>query len=124
MADIQVSKSIRKITKIVKPAAEGKRAAEVGRSRKITVYRKSEKRRRVSRSLKPAEEHSRALAEAIRTFTDEYLARHTRSNSRRRDGWLWDRPENVYRAYGKAVRKYWDLLDEDKDEDDEDEDDD
>jgi hypothetical protein len=64
--------------------------------------------------------------EAYRVFADDYLARHSRSNRRKRDGWWYDLHENLSRAARKAQREYYEdeyededleLRDEDDDED-------
>lgn len=104
--DIEVSTAVRKITAV--------KHAESAVPQVSTIYRKKSKRRKlVSRVLKPYEEQIRRIAEAYRTLANDYLARHARSNSRRRDGWIYDQQENLYRAARKAQRQY--LEDEEDD---------
>jgi Family of unknown function (DUF6312) len=104
--DIEVSKAVRKITAV--------KHAESAVPQVSTIYRKKSKRRKlVSRVLKPYEEQIRRIAETYQTFANDYLARHARSNSRRRDGWIYDQHENLYRAARKAQRQY--LEDEEDD---------
>jgi hypothetical protein len=113
MANLQVSKSVQKITTVER--------AESGQSRRNTVYEKKAKGRKTSTGLRTHEELTRRAAEAYRTFIDEYLARHNRSNNRRRDGWMFDLQENIYRAQRKALQQYNEDVAEDLDEDYEDE---
>ena len=111
MADIQVSKSVRRITAIDR--------TEGGPSSRRTVYKKRTKTPRVSRSLRASEEETRHIAEAYRTFAEDYLTRHARSNRQKRDGWLYDLQDNLFRAANKAQHQYYE---EEEEYDDEDED--
>lgn len=62
------------------------------------------RRRRQSRRLRPLERYMRKMVEAQANAALTYLARHERSNRRKRNGWLWDIGENIYRA-GKTARR-------------------
>lgn len=72
----------------------------------VTVYRKPEKRRKVSALTRPVEGMARRLVKAQIVFGQEVLRRHERANSRRRDGWLIEAPaillESGRKAYNEA----------------------
>jgi hypothetical protein len=61
--------------------------------------------RRQSRHLRPAEKGIRALMEFQGRVVNNYLARHSRSNEKNRDGWLADMPRNVFRAVKQSKPK-------------------
>jgi hypothetical protein len=105
-----------------------------GGARSATVYRKSG-RKRVSRRLRPLERILRHVAEAQQAMASSYLDRHNDSNRRKRDGFLKDLGDNVFRAMRRGNKKLrlgnmWDDLEDEEDDeldddyDDEDDDDD
>ena len=61
--------------------------------------------RRSSRNVRPMERGIRKLVDFQTRVLDEYMARHERSNEKKRDGWLKDMPKNVFRAVKKAKPK-------------------
>jgi len=61
--------------------------------------------KRSSRNLRPMERGIRKLVDFQTRVLDEYMARHERSNEKKRDGWLKDMPKNVFRAVKKAKPK-------------------
>jgi Family of unknown function (DUF6312) len=72
----------------------------------LTVYSVKEKRKKKqSRGLGGFEKMTRRQAEAIAAYASTYLARHTSSNRKRRDGWLRDMGMNVFRAGRKSMKK-------------------
>ena len=70
----------------------------------VYYKKKSGKKGRGSKILKPLEQLIRQDSEARKAAIDSYLEGHSRSNARKRDGWLRDMGQNVFRA-GKAWRK-------------------
>lgn len=70
-----------------------------------TIYKSKKKKRKVSGWLKPIEKRQRHMIEAAATFGNVLLARHNRSNRKRRNGWLRDAPLNLMRAQRKAFKK-------------------
>lgn len=62
------------------------------------------KRKRQSRTVRPLERAMRKLAQAQANAAMVYLARHERSNRRKRNGWLWDLGTNMTKA-SRAARK-------------------
>ncbi len=56
------------------------------------------RRRKQAKILKPLERGMRKLIRRQLGVAQIYLARHERSNRRKRDGWLKDLPRNVFRA--------------------------
>jgi hypothetical protein len=61
--------------------------------------------KRTTRNLRPMERGIRKLVDFQTRVLDEYMARHERSNEKKRDGWLKDMPKNVFRAVKKAKPK-------------------
>ena len=91
MADMRMGKSIRSIVKLA--------PGPMGNVEPVELYRQAEDgKRKGTRLLRPFDRAVRRLARAQETVAAEYLARHDRSNSKRRDGWLRDLGNNVYRA--------------------------
>jgi hypothetical protein len=70
----------------------------------VTVYREPRKRK-VSRLSRPVERAARRLVKAQVIFGEEVLRRHSRSNRRRRDGWLMDAPRNIIESGRKAYNE-------------------
>lgn len=68
------------------------------------VYRKRQRKTKVSSGLKPVEKSIRRMAKAHETLGDSYLRRHKRSNRKRRDGWISDLGSNITNA-GRKARK-------------------
>ncbi|WP_419897685.1 DUF6312 domain-containing protein [Roseomonas sp. USHLN139] len=56
------------------------------------------RRRKQAKFLKPLERSMRKAMRRQLGAAQIYLARHERSNRRKRDGWLKDLPRNIYRA--------------------------
>jgi len=63
------------------------------------------KARRGSKRLRPFEKAIRRFSRAQGTMADEYLARHERSNRRKKNGWVKDLGKNVRRSSRKGMRK-------------------
>ena len=74
-----------------------------------TLYGATKKKRRVTTWLRPIERQQRRSSDAIATFGNELLARHNKSNDKRRNGWLKDGPENLMKAQRKATKKLFNL---------------
>ncbi len=70
-----------------------------------TIYKKKRKKRKISRWLKPMERRDRRAARALKAFGDEWLSRHSRSNRKRKNGWMRDGSRNLMRANRKAYKK-------------------
>ena len=71
----------------------------------VTVFRKRQKRRKVSVLGRPIERAARRLVRAQIVFGHEVLRRHDRANRRRRDGWLVEAPGIVLDAGRKAYNE-------------------
>ena len=63
------------------------------------------KRKKQSKSLARTEKSVRKLVKIQRRMADIYLARHDRSNRRKRDGWVKDLGKNLGNAFRKGSRK-------------------
>ena len=78
---------------------------EQGRCRPAVVYRRRGRRKRGSPGLRQLDKLVRRVMRAEESFSSSYLARHDRSNQRRKDGWLRDIVSNTARAIAPAARK-------------------
>jgi hypothetical protein len=56
------------------------------------------RKRKQTKAVRPMERGMRKVMRRQLDFAQLYLARHERSNRRKRDGWLKDLPRNVFRA--------------------------
>jgi len=63
--------------------------------------RKKKKRKKQAAALKPFEKAVFKAAEKYDKATKEYRDRHSRSNKKKKNGWIKDLPKN----YGKAMSK-------------------
>jgi len=74
----------------------------------VIVYRRRSARgrkKRGTRALRVPERALDQLARAGQTLTSTYSERHRFSNRKKKDGWLRDLNENVYRAVRNANRQ-------------------
>ena len=93
--DFRMVKSVRTIIKLGKGAA--------GTIEPVEIYRRPEpERKKGTRQLRPLDRTMRDLARAQQVAADTYLQRHDQSNEKKRDGWLRDMGNNVYRASCKG----------------------
>ena len=123
----KLDRDIRRVT-VIKAGASGSGARTVYRNRddddddnrnpikRVTVLKRDDRGhlvsresfegerrgKRSSRNLRPMERGIRKLVDFQTRVLDEYMARHERSNERKRDDWLKDMPKNVFRAVKKA----------------------
>jgi hypothetical protein len=98
MTDVKLPKGVKRITIVTVTGAGEDATAQ-------TLYRAGGKRKKQSKGLRFFERLMRRQAEAGTTYADTYLARHKRSNRKRRDGWLKDYGSNMMRARRKASKK-------------------
>jgi hypothetical protein len=92
----RVSKSVQRVTVLRKDPS--------GQVVAVTLYRKGQSRKKQSRWLKFAEKTTRHLADAQMKSGQSYLSRHSRSNTKKKDGWVRDYPVNVLRASRKGTK--------------------
>ena len=97
MADLRFSGNVRRVVEVTRTPT-GEIVPVVLYERERTGGKKG------SALLKPADRLVRRLVEAQQASAAEYLERHTRSNEKRRDGWVSDLGVNVTRAQ-RAGRK-------------------
>jgi len=74
----------------------------------VIVYRRRSaqgRKKRGTRALRVPERAVDQLARAGQALTATYSERHRFSNRRKKDGWLRDLNENVYRAVRNANRR-------------------
>lgn len=82
------------------------RKDEQGRTVPVTLWESpSRKRRKGSPPFRPAEKLARRWAEAQRAAAEGYLARHERSNEKKKDGWARDLAYNLAKASDKGRKK-------------------
>ncbi|MDI3284218.1 hypothetical protein [Polyangium sp. 15x6] len=96
---------IKGIKRIVIPQAAQAAGASTG---PIVIKGKKSKRRKLSRSSRLMEKITRRSARANRAVLDQYLARHNRSNRKKKNGWLKDLSKNMFAA-GRKGRKSFKL---------------
>jgi hypothetical protein len=97
MADIRMAPSVRSVVRL--------EAGPNGRLESVEVYRRpDEGRRKGTRLLRPVDRAVKRLARAQEAAATAYLERHDRSNTKKRDGWLRDIGNNVYRASRKGQK--------------------
>ncbi len=70
-----------------------------------TVIYETKRRKKQSRRLRPAERAVRRAMEAVSVAADDYLQRHERANSKKRDGWLRELHGNVFKAVKKGSKR-------------------
>ena len=98
MIDIRVSKGIRRVILLTRD--------ETGAITPTTVYRQRKgKKKRGSPGLRELDRMMKTVAESQRAFSDTMLKRRKRSNRKRKDGWLRDLGQNVFKASSKSWRK-------------------
>ncbi len=98
MEPMRVKTSVRRIVAL--------RRDEHGHVLPVTLYEKrGTKRRNSSKLFQPAEKMARRWAEAYRASADSYLARHNRSNSKKKDGWLRDYQYNLSKAANRGKKR-------------------
>jgi len=73
----------------------------------IAVYRYGGKKKtkKRSRGLKPLERAVRRGAIADSAFSTRYLKAHRKSNRKKRDGWLRDLDDNLYKASRRGRKR-------------------
>jgi hypothetical protein len=69
------------------------------------LYEKERKNKKQSSGTKELGKGVRRVHTAVRTFEDEYIDRHNRSNQKKKDGWGKDMPTNVVKAVRKGAKK-------------------
>lgn len=97
MSDLRFSGSVKRVVQLTRTAS-GEVVPE------ILYEREGRRGRKGSAFLKPADRLVRRVVEAQEASASKYLARHQKSNDKRRDGWLADLPVNLARA-GRAGQK-------------------
>jgi hypothetical protein len=90
--------SIRRIVKLERD--------ERGHLGPVEIYRRdSGGKRKGTRLMRPLDRAVRRLARAQEEAATVYLERHDKSNTKKRDGWLRDLGNNVYRASRRGQKE-------------------
>jgi hypothetical protein len=98
MADVRMPESIRSIVKLERDAD--------GYVGPVELYRRaSGGKRKGTRLLRPLDRAVRRMARAQEEAASVYLERHAKSNTKKRDGWLRDLGNNVYRASRRGQKE-------------------
>jgi hypothetical protein len=96
--DIRVGKAVRQVILLSRDETDG--------ITPTTLYRKSKrKKKKGSRGVRELDKMVKAATQSQQTFADTLLKRRKRSNRKRKDGWLRDLGQNVFKASGKSWRK-------------------
>jgi hypothetical protein len=90
----RLHKSIRRVVKL--------QTDEDGTIVPTVIYRAGSRKRKISSGLQPIERVVRRLARSQVKMADTYLKKHTRSNQKRKDGFLKDFISNVTNAGTKG----------------------
>ena len=99
----KLPKAIKRITILKSQGGQGGEHNPLGR----VVVKRKRKRKKQSKGLtRIFERIARGRARADVSTADEYLARHRRSNRKKRDGWLRDWSYNWTRARRKGNKKF------------------
>jgi hypothetical protein len=97
MADLRMVESVRSVVKL--------QADPSGNLEPVEIYRREDaKKRKGTRLLRPMDRVMRRIVRAQQTVAATYLQRHENSNNKKRDGWLRDLGNNVYRASMKGQK--------------------
>ena len=96
MSDLRFSDAVRSVIQL-KRTPSGEITGEV-------VYERERGGKKGSKMLKPVTRLVRRAAEAQEAAATTYLARHQKSNAKRRDGWLSDLPINVVKSARKGQK--------------------
>lgn len=96
--DIRLGKGVQKVTRIQR--------GDGGRRTATTIYKKKRGKKKGSPGISTAEKMVHGASESLRSFADSYTDRHDESNRKKQDGWFRDFPYNVYRAGGRAAKKF------------------
>lgn len=95
MQEIKISKGIKRVT--IPQSASGQPT--------IVYKAKGRKKKKQSAGLRIFDRLLRRTALAGQTQSKEYLARHKRSNRKKRNGWMRDLSHNLNRSSDKARKK-------------------
>ena len=98
MEKLRLSASIRRVVQLQRD--------ETGAVVPTLLYRSERRKKKGSRAVQPLEKAIRRLANAQSRFADTYLRRHSRSNEKRKDGWLKDIVPNLSRAEAKGRKTF------------------
>lgn len=92
MRDLRFTESVRRVIQLQNDPS--------GIVTPIVLFERVERRRKKgSRLVRPLERLVHRVAKSDERRASKYLARHERSNMKRRDGWVRDFNVNVIRAY-------------------------
>src|SRR5688572_7432472 len=71
----------------------------------VVIHQTGSRKKKSGGPLGIVEKVVRRASLAQRAMADSYLARHEKSNAKKRDGWLNELPTNVLRANEKGFKK-------------------
>lgn len=97
MSELRFSSAVQRVVQL-QPDGNGNLVA-------VELYRKADARGKKGSALaRPFDRALRRLAQAQEASAERYLERHDRSNAKRRDGWLTDLNDNLWRASRKGLK--------------------
>lgn len=96
MDNFRLSGTVRRITVLRKDPS--------GSTVPVVVYKKAAKKKKGSRPFKFVERATRRAMEAQQKTADRYLARHRKSNRKKKDGWIRDFVVNTARAQNRGLK--------------------
>jgi hypothetical protein len=69
------------------------------------LYETDKPNKKQRKGVKEVGKGVRKAHSAVQTIGEEYIARHNRSNRKKRDGWAKDLPTNMVKAARKGAKK-------------------
>lgn len=95
--NLRLPESVRSVT-VLRPDPSGRMIS-------TTLHECEKKKKKGTRKLRPLERSLVNATKGVREFADSYLARHDRSNEKKKNGWVRDLGYNLYKADRKGMKK-------------------
>jgi len=95
-----------KLSKAIKRIVIPQQASPDGPPAGVYVLKHKKKRKKLSKGSRFLEKLMRHGARANRKTSDNYLYRHNRSNRKKKNGWLRDLSNNVFRSSQKGRKSF------------------
>src|SRR6187549_2578282 len=96
MESVDLGRLARRVTVV---PAKGSEASPV------LIYERKRKKKKGTSLFRPMDKMMRTAMAAERTYAEDYLRRHRKSNAKKKDGWMRDAFYNNMRAGRKAMKE-------------------
>jgi hypothetical protein len=97
MQALRLGKNVRRVTVLDRDAS--------GATTATVVFQGKKGKRKQTQAFRPLEQIVRRMADAQAELGNEYVARHNRSNRKKRDGWIRDLSLNLARSSRKGAKR-------------------